>query len=78
MAAKQTCSRRLKMQEVADRLRIPLSTFRRTYQHRFTDLRPKELQRVGTPVLISEDEVEVVESQGWAALENFQRRMSRK
>ena len=61
----------------ADRLGIPAKTFAREYQRRFTDRRPADKRGRGVPVLIPEDEVDLVVSDGWEALAEYRRRMGR-
>lgn len=67
----------LRAAEVADRLGIPLATFRTSYQRRFTDCRPPDKRTYRVPVLIPDDEVELVEADGWEALPDYRRRMGR-
>lgn len=69
--------RPLRAAVVAERLAIPLATFRREYQRRFTDGRTPDKRRHRTPVLIPDDEVELVETDGWEALADYRRKLGR-
>lgn len=69
--------RPLRAAVVADRLGIPLTTFRSTYQRRFTDCWPPDKRTKRVPVLIPDDEVDLVETDGWEALADYRRDMGR-
>lgn len=67
----------LRAAAVAERLGLKLTTFRQSYQRRFTDGRPPDKRVRRVPVLIPDDEVELVETDGWEALADYRRQMGR-
>lgn len=74
---RQAKVRLVRASEAATRLGLTLKTFQREYQRRFTDRRPADMRRHGVPVLIPEDEVDLVISDGWEAMADYRRKLGR-
>jgi hypothetical protein len=70
-------ARLLGVAEVLDRLHLSRTTFYRRFAWRFTDRRPADARSAGYPLMIPEDEVNVVVEKGWEALDLFRQRLGR-